>query len=108
MLITIYLFLLQPTVQTFLRDTYPYLVNPSLKHEFFFVHRLDYATSGVICVALTKEACREAASAFQNRDTKKYYIALLRGHVSKERLLITRPIGKRISLIPFSIFAPYI
>ena len=57
------------------------------------MHRLDFATSGVICVALHKKACSSATSAFEERLTKKYYLALLRGHVAEELVDITVAIG---------------
>ncbi|KAL1138904.1 hypothetical protein AAG570_008966, partial [Ranatra chinensis] len=64
---------------------------------FYFVHRLDYATSGVLCVALNKPACSAATTAFEKRKAKKYYIALLRGHVAGEILDVTVPIGEAAS-----------
>lgn len=75
-------------------QTFPSLANPKLRHGFYFVHRLDYATSGVICVALHKKACSAATSAFEERLTKKYYLALLRGHVAQEIIDITVAIGE--------------
>jgi 23S rRNA-/tRNA-specific pseudouridylate synthase len=72
---------------------FPSLINPKLRHNFYFVHRLDYATSGVICVALHKKAASAATSAFEKRQTKKYYVALLRGLVAKEIIDVIAPIG---------------
>lgn len=43
------------------------------------VHRLDYATSGVMVLALTLESQRELSKAFQNRLTKKHYQAIIYG-----------------------------
>lgn len=68
-------------------------MNPKLQHGFYFIHRLDYATSGAICVALHKKACSAASTAFQKRTTKKFYLALLRGHVSNEIIEISNAIG---------------
>nr|CAD7447549.1 unnamed protein product [Timema bartmani] len=82
------------SLQLQLRKLYPELVNPGLKHDFYFVHRLDYATSGVICLALNKKACSEATLCFHQRKTKKYYLAVLRGHVSKELIYINEAIGE--------------
>ena len=44
-------------------------------------HQLDYATSGVLLVARTKEAANHAVKCFENRQTQKVYLALLHGKV---------------------------
>lgn len=46
-----------------------------------FVHRLDYATSGVMLIALTRKAAGVAATQFEKRSVKKRYLALVHGHV---------------------------
>lgn len=51
-----------------------------------FVHRLDYATSGVLLVGLSKHATSVASSQFERRDAKKVYIALVHGVVKRERV----------------------
>ncbi|KAF7774394.1 tRNA pseudouridine32 synthase / 23S rRNA pseudouridine746 synthase [Pseudoalteromonas citrea] len=45
------------------------------------VHRLDMATSGVLCLAMSKEAHRFLSIQFQDRLTNKHYIARVDGHV---------------------------
>lgn len=82
------------SLQLQLRKLFPNLANPNLHHEFYFVHRLDYVTSGVICIALHKKACAVAALAFRERRTLKYYLALVRGHVAGELLDIHNSIGE--------------
>ncbi|CAG5083274.1 Similar to rpusd1: RNA pseudouridylate synthase domain-containing protein 1 (Danio rerio), partial [Cotesia congregata] len=47
------------TLENELKKMFPSLANPSLKNGFHFVHRLDYPTSGVICIALNKNAARQ-------------------------------------------------
>ena len=42
-----------------------------------FIHRLDYATSGVICIALTKKGAQKGNKAFQERKVTKHYLALV-------------------------------
>ncbi|XP_031847920.1 RNA pseudouridylate synthase domain-containing protein 1 isoform X2 [Nomia melanderi] len=81
------------TLQSELKKILPNLANPSLFHEFHFVHRLDYATSGIICIALNKKAARAASNAFETRRVKKFYLALLHGHVNEPYLVIDKPIG---------------
>ena len=49
------------------------------------VHRLDRWTSGVILVAKTDRAHRGLAQAFEARQVKKVYLALVRGEVGKSR-----------------------
>ena len=66
----------------------------SLKHGFYFPHRLDYATSGVICIALNKKACAAAATAFSLQLTQKYYLALVHGHVRQELTDVCVRIGE--------------
>ncbi|XP_014258801.1 RNA pseudouridylate synthase domain-containing protein 1-like [Cimex lectularius] len=77
-----------------LSHEFPGLINPKLQHDFYFVHRLDYVTSGVICIALNKKACKAATTAFERRAVQKYYLALVRGHVSQEILSVDIPIGE--------------
>ncbi|BET00777.1 RNA pseudouridylate synthase [Nesidiocoris tenuis] len=73
---------------------FPELVNPSLRHSFHFVHRLDFVTSGVICIGLNKKASSAAAASFEGRRVVKYYLAIVRGHVSGEIIQIDIPIGE--------------
>ncbi|XP_013787658.1 RNA pseudouridylate synthase domain-containing protein 1-like [Limulus polyphemus] len=82
------------SVENQLKTRFPHLVNSNLVHSFHFCHRLDYSTSGVLAVALTKEAAKEAMLVFQNRLTHKYYLALLRGHLDQEYTVINKGIGK--------------
>ena len=43
-----------------------------------FAHRLDFATSGLLCIGLTKKSTRWAANAFRKRKVMKHYLALVR------------------------------
>nr|XP_045594005.1 RNA pseudouridylate synthase domain-containing protein 1-like isoform X1 [Procambarus clarkii] len=81
------------TVQMQLRQHFPALANQNLGHEFRFAHRLDFATSGLLCIALHKKAAAAAVKCFVHKRVDKYYLALVRGHVSKEMLDIYLPIG---------------
>ncbi|XP_075989848.1 RNA pseudouridylate synthase domain-containing protein 1-like [Anticarsia gemmatalis] len=53
-------------------------------YPLHFVQRLDYATSGVLCIAKNKTSAAKAGKLFEKRFTKKYYLAILRGHVAFE------------------------
>ncbi|MGL4433513.1 MAG: bifunctional tRNA pseudouridine(32) synthase/23S rRNA pseudouridine(746) synthase RluA [Plesiomonas shigelloides] len=48
------------------------------------VHRLDMATSGVMVVALTKQAERELKRQFREREPKKAYVARVWGHLAQD------------------------
>jgi len=49
-----------------------------------FVHQLDYATSGVLCLGRTKEAAAAACRLFRLRAVHKEYAAIVYGHVNWE------------------------
>lgn len=84
---------MQETLQTLLAEKFPLLVNPKLGHQFHFVHRLDFVTSGVVCIALNKKAAKEAGDGFSKRDVSKFYLALVRGWPEGEIFSISKPIG---------------
>ncbi len=44
-------------------------------------HQLDYATSGVLLLAKSKKKASIACKAFEERTTKKEYLALVQGHI---------------------------
>jgi len=73
---------------------------PALSHwleakypEFYFVHRLDRETSGVLIVAKTENAHAFLKTQFQDREIKKVYRAFLHGALKDERGIIDKPIG---------------
>lgn len=82
------------TVQTQLRRLYPDLANPMLGHEFLFSHRLDFSTSGLLCIAVHKQAAAAVTRCFVEKLVDKYYLAILRGHLSKELLDVQLSIGE--------------
>lgn len=56
------------------------------------VHRLDWATSGVIIMALNAEAHRDLNRQFAERKTQKRYIAVVAGLVQADHLTINLPL----------------
>jgi len=56
------------------------------------VHRLDKEVSGLILFALTREAHRFLNIAFERREVKKTYLALLHGTVEGEQRMMTHAI----------------
>ncbi len=57
------------------------------------VHRLDQDTSGVIVVAKTREAHAALSAAFQERETRKFYLAITAG-IPSGLVSVTAPIGR--------------
>ena len=57
------------------------------------VHRLDQDTSGVMVVAKTRAAHASLSAAFQNRTTKKFYLAITVGVPSNE-VRVDAPVGR--------------
>lgn len=58
------------------------------------VHRLDRETSGVIVTARSLKAYLELKRQFKNREVKKIYLALLRGHFPEREGTLDWPIGR--------------
>jgi len=56
------------------------------------VHRLDMATSGIICLAMHKEAHRNLSIQFQDRKTAKRYIARVFGKLEQETGSVDLPL----------------
>ena len=52
-------------------------------------HQLDYATSGVLLLAKSKQAAAIACKAFEQRTTKKEYAALIWGHLNLHNISST-------------------
>ncbi len=58
------------------------------------VHRLDKETSGVMVVARTPFAKASLSSQFKQRTVRKIYLAVVRGIVARDRMMIARPLGR--------------
>lgn len=56
------------------------------------VHRLDMMTSGVIVMAMHKDALRHLNRQFQDRLTSKFYIAEVAGHIKEDQGEIDLPL----------------
>lgn len=57
------------------------------------VHRLDRATSGIICLAINADAARNLSEQFAERQVSKRYLALVRGEL-KDSIFVDHPIPK--------------
>jgi len=65
----------------------------SLARNCFLVHRLDRATSGLMLLAHGKKVAAKLAKAFENREVKKTYRAMIKGQLQlDEELTIDSPI----------------
>lgn len=67
------------------------------------VHRLDMDTSGIMVFAKTEEAKRELSRQFEERETEKVYIALLRGVIRENEGTIELPIRLDVDNRPYQI-----
>ena len=56
------------------------------------VHRLDYATSGVLLLALGRENLRALSKQFENRQVEKRYIARVYGRIAADDGVINEPL----------------
>jgi tRNA pseudouridine32 synthase/23S rRNA pseudouridine746 synthase len=63
-------------------------------------HRLDFGTSGIMLLALTKTMNAELTRQFQARTVHKTYIAILDGHLPDDSGVINYAIGKDATLFP--------
>ena len=57
-------------------------------------HRLDFDTSGVICIALSPQAHYTTSMLFEKRMVQKTYVALVAGHLLHDSGQIDFPVGK--------------
>lgn len=71
-------------------NTFDCAINRLLQRypEAILVHRLDCATSGIMVFALNKKAESNIKTQFQNRMSKKTYIAEVQGHIVDEEGVI--------------------
>ena len=82
------------TLDTQLNHNFSELADAKTAFGFRHVHQLDYATSGLLCVALSKKAAKAASSLFQKRLVSKLYLALVSGHTEWDTATCTKAIGE--------------
>ena len=58
------------------------------------VHRLDKDTSGLVIAAKTESAHKHLARQFKKREIRKEYLAIVKGHVKKDKGSIHTSIGR--------------
>lgn len=82
----------QPGTKTSNKSVYNALL--SYGTEFFFVHRLDKYTSGVLLIAKNHSFARKISSLFFSHEVEKRYVALANGLVKSEAEFKTPIDGK--------------
>ncbi len=60
----------------------PFITSEACSGENFLVHRLDKGTSGVLVIARSLQAQNELQKQWKNRTVKKFYQAIVSGHLS--------------------------
>ena len=60
-------------------------------------HRLDLDTSGVVAIALTRDAYRALSHQFEQRVVQKIYVALVDGIMDDDHGVVNRSIGKTLT-----------
>jgi len=82
------------TLATQLMGAYPQLADAKTAFGFRHVHQLDFATSGVLCIALNKKAAGVAGKLFEARTVSKRYLALVEGHPEWDHMRVERGVGE--------------
>ena len=62
--------------------------------NFHVIHRIDRETSGVIVLAKTEKAAAHLVEQFANRETKKEYLAIVKGVMPEDRYVINAPLAR--------------
>lgn len=83
------------TVTSQMRLRWMDLLAPEMGAEFFFAHRLDFATSGILCCPLNRKAFQELWDNLeQQKCSKFYFLAVVNGHLDSEMEIIDICIGE--------------
>ena len=78
------------SVYSLMRERYPNWDTPLM------VHRLDMATSGLLILAKTRQACLILQRQFENRTVEKRYVAIVEGEVAPQRGAVSLPLRRDI------------
>ena len=77
---------IEDSVYLRMKQRYPQATGPLI------VHRLDMSTSGLMVIALSKEAHKNLQQQFISRSVKKRYVALLDGPIKQQEGIIDLPL----------------
>ena len=72
------------TVEKLVMRSFPDLLSNAVNLKW--IHQLDYATSGALCIGLNREAAARASLAFSARLTNKAYLAIVEGHLDMRNI----------------------
>src|SRR4051812_13621653 len=78
-------------------DEYSSLVGRVRIHlgpEYHLINRLDRETSGLVLIAKQDTAARALRRAWESRNVRKIYFAIVHGHVKEEARTIAEPLGR--------------
>lgn len=83
----------EATLINAVRVRYPEVADIDDTERGGIVHRLDRDTSGVIALAKTEESQAVLKEQWRNRETEKYYLALVEGRPDPAEGIIEAPLG---------------
>jgi len=83
----------EATLINAVRAHYPEVADIDDTERGGIVHRLDRDTSGVIALAKTEESQSVLKDQWRNRETEKYYLAIVEGHPDPAEGIIEAPLG---------------
>ena len=84
------------TIMTILLEEFPELKNVGEDPRYGAVHRLDRDTTGLLLIAKTDQSLSFLQRQFKERKVVKKYIALVVGHVKREKGIIKTLIGRSL------------
>lgn len=83
----------EPTLINAVRSRYPEVAEIDDSNRGGIVHRLDRDTSGVIALAKSTESQAVLKDQWRNRETEKYYLAIVAGRPDLSEGIIDAPLG---------------
>lgn len=83
------------TVTSQLKEKFCDVLAPEITEFFFAPHRLDFATSGILCIPLNRKAFQELWDNLEHHKSSRFYfLAIVNGHVECETEVIDINIGE--------------
>ncbi|KAI0982480.1 hypothetical protein GJ496_003947 [Pomphorhynchus laevis] len=67
---------------------------PTFVNSLWLCHRIDAVTSGCLLLARNPQALLNAKLQFQQRKVHKIYLAIVRGYISENYIVIKKRIGR--------------
>jgi 23S rRNA pseudouridine1911/1915/1917 synthase len=75
-----------------INNTFVNILRRRYQQEIHLLHRLDRETSGLILCARNNEYCRRYQKELKNIMTGKYYLAVIRGRLARETVIVDQPL----------------